>query len=39
MSVLNKISFWQNRRDAVPGLELTKELAETKNKKGCLRIK
>lgn len=32
MSVLNKTSFFQNRRDAVPDQELAKELAETKTR-------
>ncbi len=32
MSVLNKISFYQNRRDSVPDQDLAKELAATKDK-------
>ena len=31
MSVLNKIAFYQNRRDEVPNQQLAKELAQTKN--------
>ena len=38
MSVLNKISFYQNRRDAITDQELAKELAETKNKIGIKEI-
>ena len=38
MSFLNKISYFQNRRDAVPDQELARELAETKNKKGIQEI-
>ncbi len=33
MSVLNKISFYQNRRDAVPDQELAKEIAGKEIKK------
>jgi hypothetical protein len=32
MSVLNKISYFQNRRDEVPNKELAKTLAETENR-------
>jgi hypothetical protein len=38
MSVLNKIAYFQNRRDEVPNQELARELAETKNKKGIQEI-
>jgi hypothetical protein len=38
MSVLNKISFYRNRRDEVPNQELARELAETKNKEGINEI-
>ncbi|MCD4796862.1 MAG: hypothetical protein K8R49_06835 [Candidatus Cloacimonetes bacterium] len=38
MSFLNKISYFQNRKDAVPNQELAKELTETKNKKGIREI-
>lgn len=31
MSVLNKIAFFQNRRDEVPNQELARELAQTRN--------
>jgi hypothetical protein len=34
MSVLNKISYFQKRRDEVPNQELARELVETKNNKG-----
>ena len=34
MSVLSKISYFQNRRDEVPNKELAKALAETENKAG-----
>jgi hypothetical protein len=34
MSALDKISFYQNRRDEVPNQVLAKELAETKNRDG-----
>ena len=34
MSVLEKIAYYQNRRDEVPNKELAKELAETKNLAG-----
>lgn len=32
MTVLNKIAFFQNRRDEVPNQQLAKELAQTENK-------
>jgi hypothetical protein len=38
MSTLDKIAFFQNRRDEVPNQLLAKELAETKNKEGILEI-
>lgn len=38
MSVVNKIGFFQNRRDEVPNQELARELAETNNKKGIREI-
>ncbi len=38
MSFLNKLSYFQNRKDAVPDQELARELAETKNKKGIQEI-
>ena len=34
MSVLNRIAYFQNRRDEVPNQELARELAKTKNKPG-----
>ena len=34
MSVLNRIAYFQNRRDEAPNQELARELAETKNKQG-----
>jgi hypothetical protein len=34
LSVLDKIAFFQNRRDEVPNKELAKELAETENRAG-----
>jgi hypothetical protein len=34
VSALNKIAYYQNRRDEVPNQELARELAETKDKKG-----
>ena len=34
MSVLHKIAYFQNRRDAVPNQELAQELAEAKDKEG-----
>ncbi len=38
MSVLNRIAYFQNRRDEVPNQELARELAETKNKQGIQEI-
>ena len=38
MSTLDKIAFFQNRRDEVPNQLLAKELAETKNKDGIREI-
>jgi hypothetical protein len=38
MSTLEKIAFYQNRRDEVPNQELAKELAETKNADGIREI-
>jgi hypothetical protein len=38
MSTLDKIAFFQNRRDEVPNQLLAKELAETKNVKGIQEI-
>ncbi len=38
MSVLDKIAFYQNRRDEVPNQQLAKELAQTENKKGIAEI-
>jgi hypothetical protein len=38
MSVLNKIAYFQNRRDEVPNQELARELAETKNLEGIREI-
>jgi vesicle coat complex subunit len=38
MPVLNKIAYFQNRRDEAPNQELARELAETKNKKGIQEI-
>ena len=38
MSVLNKIAYYQNRRDEVPNKELARELAETKDKRGIQEI-
>ncbi len=38
MSVLNKIAYFQNRRDEVPNQVLAKELAETRNKEGIQEI-
>jgi hypothetical protein len=38
MSVLNRIAYFQNRRDEVPNQELARELARTKNKKGIQEI-
>jgi hypothetical protein len=38
MSVLDKIAYFQNRRDEVPNQELARELAETRNRKGIREI-
>jgi hypothetical protein len=38
VSVLNKISFFQNRKDEVPNQRLARGLAETKDKKGIREI-
>jgi hypothetical protein len=38
MSALNKIAYYQNRRDEVPNQELAKELAKTENKTGIREI-
>jgi hypothetical protein len=38
VSVLNKIAYFQNRRDEVPNQQLARELAETKNRKGIREI-
>jgi hypothetical protein len=38
MSVLNKIAFFQNRRDEIPNQELGKELAKTENMLGISEI-
>ena len=38
MSVLDKISYFQNRRDEVPNKELAKTLAETENKAGIAEL-
>jgi hypothetical protein len=38
MSMLDKIAFYQNRRDEVPNQQLAKELAETENKAGIKEI-
>ncbi len=38
MSVLDKIAFYQNRRDEVPNQQLAKELAQTENKSGIAEI-
>jgi hypothetical protein len=38
LSVLNRIAFFQNRRDEVPNQQLAKELAETENKAGIEEI-
>lgn len=38
MSVLNRIAYFQNRRDEVPNQELAKALAEAKDKKGIQEI-
>ena len=38
MSVLNKIAYYQKRRDEVPNQELARELAATKDKRGIQEI-
>ena len=38
MPVLNKIAYFQNRRDEVPNQRLAAELAKTKNRKGIREI-
>ena len=38
MSVLSKISYFQNRRDEVPNKKLAKTLAETENKAGIAEL-
>lgn len=38
MTVLNKIAFFQKRRDEVPNQDLARELAETKDNKGIQEI-
>jgi hypothetical protein len=38
MSVLNKIAYYQERRDEVPNQELARELAATKDKRGIQEI-
>lgn len=38
MPVLEKIAYFQDRRDEVPNQELAKKLAETKNKRGIKEI-
>ena len=38
MSVLDRIAFFQNRRDEVPNQQLAKELAETENRVGIKEI-
>ena len=38
MSVLDRIAFFQNRRDEVPNQQLAKELSETENKVGIAEI-
>ena len=38
MSVLDRIAFFQNRRDEVPNQQLAKELSETENKIGIKEI-
>ena len=38
MSVLNKIAYFQNRRDEVPNQKLAKQLVATRNKKGIREI-
>jgi hypothetical protein len=38
MSVLDKIAFFQNRRDEVPNQQLAKQLAQTENIAGIKEI-
>ncbi|MGD0451774.1 MAG: hypothetical protein ABSA79_12060 [Candidatus Bathyarchaeia archaeon] len=38
MSVLNRIAFFQNRRDEVPNQQLARELVQTENKEGIKEI-
>jgi len=38
MSALNRIAYYQNRRDEVPNQELARELAEKKDRKGIREI-
>jgi hypothetical protein len=38
MAVLNKIAYFQNRRDEVPNQELARELAQKRNRKGIHEI-
>jgi hypothetical protein len=38
MSALNKIAYYQNRRDEVPNQQLAKELAQTQNHQGIKEI-
>jgi hypothetical protein len=38
MSTLNKIAYYQNRRDEVPNQQLAKELAQTQNHQGIKEI-
>ncbi len=38
MSTLNKIAYYQNRRDEVPNQQLAKELAQTENHQGIAEI-
>lgn len=38
MSVFNKIAYFQKRRDDAPNIELAKELAKSKNRKGIQEI-
>ena len=38
MSILNRIAYFQNRRDEVPNQELARELAKTKDREGIKEI-
>ena len=38
MPILNKIAYFQNRRDEAPNQDLARELAETENRKGIQEI-